>query len=446
MIPFYRLLEVAIYSLLNYLPFMCLALYPFRSHFRFSPAATNALIVLSCVVHILLGILATFCPISTGLLSLATTVIYILIYFLAVKVHLGKLVFTLLVFSNITNLMVIGAKSLEFLLFGDLALESYRWSMSLCLLALHLVFTVPIFFYIRSHYKFATKLHGFTWCYLWTIPATFYIIWYYHMYLTGQSSLDVALNIRSTLFLLVINLGAMAIYHTAVMLLLEREKAQQLSFANYQLNMHKLQYDNLQSRINEARQAKHDVHHHTYLIREYLKSGKLQELEAYLDKYTASLPSIQSLIHCQHHATNVLLGHFAQQAQDNGIEMDIFVQLPETINLPETSLSVVLGNLLENAIEACMGIPEGEKKITIRGKAEPGSVFFEITNTFNGELRRDKTGKILSTKATSRGLGLESVAHLALTHNGMLETDAKDGIFRASILLSENAPQHPDLL
>ena len=180
------------------------------------------------------------------------------------------------------------------------------------------------------------------------------------------------------------------------------------------------------------------MRHHTHLIREYLRSGKLQELESYLDNYTASLPNTQALVYSKHDAINVLLAYFAQQAQEAGIEMDVFVQLPERLNLPDTTLSVILGNLLENAMEACRQLPAGEGKITVRGKAEGGSVFFDISNTYSGQLRKNKAGKILSSKGPNRGLGLESVSQLASTHNGMLEVDATDGIFKASVLLMEN--------
>lgn len=438
-IPVYRLIEVVLYSLLNFLPFVLLALYPFRKQLRFSPKVTGFLVALICLIQIILGLFAAFSSVSAEVVTLLSTGIYALCYFFLVKARLGKVLFTLLVLSNIANLVVIISKCLEGLIFGAIALESYRWSLCLCMLLVHLLVTLPLFFYARSKYTAAMEIQSFSWVYLWIIPTTFYLIWYYHLYLTAQDSLQVALNVGSTVFLLLINLGAAVVYHTTVLLLIERDKAQNLSHLNHQLSIHKLQHENLQHRINEARQAKHDVRHHAHLIQEYLRAGKLQELEAYLDRYTASLPSTQSLIHCQHYATNALLGYFAQQAQDNGIEMDIFVQLPEIIHLPETTLSVVLGNLLENAIDACREITDGTRKITVRGKAEAGSVFFEVTNTFRGDLRRHKTGKLLSTKAFGHGVGLESVAQLANASGGMLELEDRDGIFRASVLIMENA-------
>lgn len=45
MIPLYRIIEICVYSLLNFLPFMALALYPFRSRLRFSVKITVGIIV-----------------------------------------------------------------------------------------------------------------------------------------------------------------------------------------------------------------------------------------------------------------------------------------------------------------------------------------------------------------------------------------------------------------
>ena len=88
--PLYRIAEMCIYSLLNFLPFMELALYPFRSRLRFSKRVTVFLIVLMTFVQIGLGLWAAF--FSGGKAALASavsTVLYTVFYFIAVKVYFG---------------------------------------------------------------------------------------------------------------------------------------------------------------------------------------------------------------------------------------------------------------------------------------------------------------------------------------------------------------------
>ena len=438
MIPIYRYLEVVLFSMLNFLPFLVLAIYAFRRHLRFSYAATNIILVVMCVLQIGLGFVAAFSSLGSDVLSVISTVIYAGFLFFAIKDNVGRVVFVLLALYNVGNLVAVLAKCLEGLFFGNMALETYRWSLSVCMLILHLFITFPVGLYVRKYFNSQTPIHATCWNYLWVVPATFYLTWYYHLYVSAQDTLVVALDLHNALFLLFINLGAFAVYHISILLLLAQQKAGQLAQENHLFLMQKLSYENLQHRISEAQQAKHDVRHHVHLIREYLHSGKLQELDAYLDNYTQSLPNKQSLIYCKHPATNALLSYVAQKANDINAQIDIFVQLPETIALPETTLSVILGNLLENALDACREIPSGEKKITVRGKYGMDAVYFEVSNTYRGELRKNKSGEYLSTKAKGQGIGLNSVSGLVKARGGMMELSTDNGIFRVSILLPES--------
>ena len=84
--PIYRIAEVAVYSLLNFLPFLALALYPFRRCLRFSGRVTAALIVLVTLAQLLLGAWAAFAPgKSAGKISAISTILYAVFYFAAVK-------------------------------------------------------------------------------------------------------------------------------------------------------------------------------------------------------------------------------------------------------------------------------------------------------------------------------------------------------------------------
>lgn len=86
---------------------MLLALYPFRRQLRFSMAVTLALAILLVATHISIGLLSALHPGQfQGLLSLTSTAIYAIFYFVAVKVSFGKKLFTLLMLSNVVNMAV----------------------------------------------------------------------------------------------------------------------------------------------------------------------------------------------------------------------------------------------------------------------------------------------------------------------------------------------------
>ena len=207
--PLYRMLEVCVYSLTNFLPFLAMALYPFRRRLRFSPAVAAALVAVLTLLQMGLGLCAAFfTPGRASLLSVVSTGLYAVFYFLAVRAYPGKTLFTLLMISNLANLVVIAAKCLEGQLFPALAVQSYRWSFALMMLAVEAVLFLPLLLYVRKVYTPAVEQEtsGLAWRYLWLIPATFYLIWYYVIYgNTNLTGLEIALRPSSTIVLLFIN-------------------------------------------------------------------------------------------------------------------------------------------------------------------------------------------------------------------------------------------------
>ncbi len=438
--PVYRLIEVWIYSLLNFLPLLVLALYPFRNRFRFSKPVTGILIGLMTLVQLGLGTWAAFFSNGrAGMVSAVSTVLYALFYILAVKTSFAKILFTLLMTSNNANLIVTASKCLEGQLFPELATQAYRWSFSLCMLVVELVLWFPLRQYMKKVYTPAVEREpsGFEWKYLWLIPGTFYIIWYYEIYGNAtQSSLNVALQPKNTAFLFLINIGAFLVYYVVTRLIFEQDKNMELSEKNHRLAMSKLQYDSLQERISEARRAKHDVRHHIALMQELLRQKEYDELEKYLQEYSMSVPDDTPIAFCENSAANVVIAYFAQLARNNGIEYIVKTKIPEKIRIGKTELSVLLGNLIENAMDACT--QNGGGKIIIRASYEAHSLCFAVDNTFDGKAKKDRDGAFLSTKHKGRGLGIESVKSIAERYNGICKFEYDDKMFYASVMLNDN--------
>lgn len=436
--PIYRIAEIIVYSLLNFLPFLALALYPFRRSLRFSKGVTGALIGLLTLIQVLLGAYVSFVPGDhAAIASAASTVLYALFYFLAVKKHFGKTLFTLLMISNLANLAVISAKCFEGLLFPALATQSYRWSFSLMLFAVEIVLSVPVFLYMKSVFTPAVEKEpsGFEWRYLWLIPSTFYLMWYFAFYgVASRSALEIALRPKNTLFLLIINVGAILIYYIVTCLILEQNKTLELKEKNHQLTMQALQYENLQEKITDARRAKHDVRHHITLMQEYLNKNKLDALHSYLDSYSSSLPDDSLVRFCENTAANAVLLYFAQQAKNNGIDYIVKANIPNDIFVSDTDISVLFGNMLENALDACIAEKDDCRKIIICARLTGSTFCITVDNTFTGALKFTNEGVLVSTKHKGLGLGTQSVKSIAKHYGGICRFEVKDGMFCASVM------------
>ena len=444
--PIYRIFEVAAYSLLNLFPFLFLAIYPFRNSLRFSNKITHVLIGLLTVIQLILGAWVAFLPgDNAATVSAVSTVLYAAFYFLAVKKHFGKTLFTLLMISNIANLAVILAKCIEGRLFPTLAVQSYRWSFSLMLFIVELIFSVPIFSYMKSAYTPAVEEEpsGLEWRYLWLIPATFYVMWYYAFYGDANlTSLEIALRPKNALVLFVINIGEVLIYYVVAQLISEQKKVLELGEHNHQLVMQSMQYEKLKDKITEARRAKHDVRHHIAIMQEYLNNKDYDELKDYLDKYGTSIPDDSRIMYCENTAANAVLLHFAQQAEKNNIDYTVKTNIPKDTGIPDTDISVLLGNLIENALDACKAEKSGDKKIVIRANCTDNSLCITVDNTFTGSLKHDPEGGLVSTKHDGTGLGTQSVKSIAEHLGGICHFEAKDSMFFASVYCQKQSKQN----
>lgn len=434
-----RVMEIALYSLLNFVPYIVLALYPFRNSLRFTMRTTVILVALASFLQIGLGIWAAFFDlVNTSVVSMLSTAVYFAFYFLAVRVHPGKTLFTLLMLSNIANLIVICSKCIEGRIFPALAIERYRWSFSAVMLAVELLILVPLFFYIKGIYSdaMAKESSRFIWCYLWLIPATFYLIWFYYLYSNNsQSSLEIALQPKNAFFLLFVELGAFLIYYIVTKLLNEFDRNIRLEKQNHMLLLANLQYENLKEKIAETRHARHDLRHHVAVMTGYLSNGELEKLREYLIGYGRSMPEDSSDIFCNNYAVNLLLTYFAQQAKENGIDFAVHADIPSESGISESDLSALIGNLLENALDACCAQKRGDKRIVFRGRSENGSLLITVDNTYDGEIRQDRDGAFLSAKHNKPAVGLESVSHIAARCGGVFRANWHDGIFYASVRL-----------
>ncbi len=215
----------------------------------------------------------------------------------------------------------------------------------------------------------------------------------------------------------------------------EYDKNFALKAKNAQLALQKLQYENMKNKISETRQARHDLHHHIAVLSGYLHDGRLEELESYLAGYLNSMPDDSSIVFCQNYEVNLLLCYFSQQAKERQVDFLVHADIPENLGVDEVDISVLLGNLLENALDACILEENIHKKIVVRGQIKNNTLFLTIDNTFHGKVKKDKNGRYLSSKHEGEGIGIESAKQIVLCYHGIFQVDCEDGLFCVSVML-----------
>ncbi len=121
-------------------------------------------------------------------------------------------------------------------------------------------------------------------------------------------------------------------------------------------------------------------------------------------------------------------------ALSDGIRMECCLEVPADLFVEGTDLCIILGNLLDNALEAVQKLPpEREKWINLLVQLIKGTLLITIENPYIGKIMTNSHGKIHSGKTGEHGIGLLSVERTAAKYGGEIAISYKEQIFRASV-------------
>jgi len=442
--PGFSVWEAVLYTFLNSFPYMILVLFSFRGRWRFGTRITVLLLIFATISQVSLNTFRFFSPqVHNPLYDAVISVIYIGFIFLAIRERFGKLVFTVLVLMDLGNLVVVLSKFTEGLFFPQEALLRYHWTYSMFMLPVEMLLITAVYLLIfkgiTADSEPDSELSAASislWRYMWLIPAVFYLIWTQHFYTSGKSALENALDPLSTGYLLLIDIGSVLIYRTIVQLVAVYEKNARLTADNHELELQKMQYDTINERIEDMRRTNHDLRHNVVLLRQIRESGDLSALDELIASYPASVIHDQPLRYCENDTVNAVLTYFSEIALKNGIDYSVTIALPEKCFIEKPDLAVMFGNILENAVEACKFV-DGKRYIRVTGSygSEPEQLSLIVENNYKVEPHIDENGVFLSTKHKGKGIGINSVRHIAGKYGGESSFMPDNGVFKVSVLI-----------
>ncbi len=203
-----------------------------------------------------------------------------------------------------------------------------------------------------------------------------------------------------------------------------------------QLALSQQYYRALVDSIEQERELRHDFSHHLRVLKLMLAQSRFDDLGKYLSGLIGHGEATPPARYCACYAANVLLDHYSRQAQEHGIAFCCDAAIPEWEAEESAQLCIVLGNLLQNALEGCLRLHEEQpREISLLARVVNDNLTIEVTNSFDGILTQED-GKILTRKKEQgHGLGLSSVAGVAESRHGFFCTSHDDKQFTARVVL-----------
>jgi sensor histidine kinase regulating citrate/malate metabolism len=182
--------------------------------------------------------------------------------------------------------------------------------------------------------------------------------------------------------------------------------------AAYQNDLIVKHYEEVQNIYREMRGWKHDYHNHIQTMKAYRKLGENTKLDEYLESLDNDLTSVDTLIRSGNVMVDAILNSKLSLIRSRRININAKAAVPPDLSISEIDLCIILGNLLDNAMEACLKlINEEDRHMRVYIDIKRDQLYISVTNT-SGKIARKQNGRYLSDKGGSHGFGLVRVDKL----------------------------------
>lgn len=477
--------ELIINEALNTFPFLFVGYLPAQESLRFSKRRTLLRMVLwECGYLCIFGLLVKsgFSAVYVQYLAAPMFLVLMMLNFRTDKwIILFHFIFT------IDYLLAIRAATF-FLCENNIALDFYSWQAGLVTLIMTVSTLIPMSTFLHEILKtlMSVEIHDF-WMTAWLLPfvATTMIL-----LLTGTIR-DGHISSHALLARILLLLCMFMLSH--LLILFMKNLQEQIITSERNKTMENLlrvqteQFEMLKTRIMESRRARHDFRHHRMVLQDMADRNDLHGIQTYLAEYNAEHQDTPSKTYSNNPTVNAVVAYYAGHAEAAGIRFTARVQLPEHLLIPDPVFCVLLGNLLENAVDACKTelsrgalssaasaganaggpVTEAGGSITEAGAATAADTAIDPRAgvTASADVRSDQAirvivkqngdaclsiavdntcsrkpiwddGELVSTKHEGHGVGTVSIRYIAQRYDGDARFEWRDGIFYASVMLN----------
>lgn len=261
----------------------------------------------------------------------------------------------------------------------------------------------------------------------------------YNFFILSSKAQEQSYVDESVIVLMIMLIINFIIYNLYVKLAEELEIRKYNTVYAQQMELYKNYTQEKEELLLETRKSRHDIKQHYIFLLKMLEKQKYQKcieyLESLLDK---SVYSENGVAKTDNIVVDALVNSKYMIAKRKGIDFVTELNIPMQLPFENADLSIVLGNILDNAIEA----NHSQGKIFLSMKYEKAILFIFLRNTYDFPIKRDRDGEIVTNKAdaSNHGIGLKSVKKITEKYHGasVIEIDEKEFVMKISMIAPDD--------
>lgn len=382
--------------------------------------------VLSYVIYYILSVLIfTFFPVPVVLLLFNIISIFAITlnYSGTLKRHITATVYVYLIIFGIEIMVMSLFEYKKIFIFKVQELHS-----------VYLIICVKVLVYIvaliLSERKFNIKKSGeispLYWIGVVSIPVASLVVMILFLNIaTGSEQLHILIVLLS---IAIINIVSFQLYNHVVSIMQEKNKKLLLQ---KQDEAYLQQLKMIQANNENISLIRHDIQNHLFMLKSLYEKGEIDSYRDYLDTLLSKIDKKEEVCKSGNLVVDSIINYKLRNINDINLYIDVCI--PKKLEISDVDMTVVLGNLLDNAVRAVKESDRKELKINLKYKK--GRLILQIENSYKNIVKSQ--GKLQTTKKEKQGhgIGLESVREVAERYNGIMQIDYEDNLFVVLVIL-----------
>ncbi len=253
---------------------------------------------------------------------------------------------------------------------------------------------------------------------------------------------------NSSLFqqcLLVLSLiGTVAVGYFTFLIPLWLNKKHQLELENLLLKQNTLLQEKsakeLQAHYRQLQAMRHDFKHNLTLLQALNRQGEREQIDRYIQDYLKTQETTQKFVSTQNLALNAILNQQLSNAYQAGVNVKLQIP-PQVYGVGDGDLCSLLGNLMENAIEASQTC-DRQREIRLELTSTPEEFSLTVKNTVPRPVLEENPNLVSSKPEPGHGLGTKIIRDLAKRYHGFTDYYQEGDFFCCHVLLYPNRKHH----
>ncbi len=274
------------------------------------------------------------------------------------------------------------------------------------------------------------------------IGIGFFNLFIIHMVFTLLEYIDIPSEvdlIRLTILMLGSIIFTLFIYKTAKESIYQDQRELMWDSKEETLNKSDFYIENMKEILNTIKSQSHDLNNYLGTLYGLIYIGKYERAKEYIEKINNEMRDFNTIIDANNPVITSLLNIKLQKSHKKDIDMNINIDLQEEMDIDDIDLSIVIGNLLDNSIEACEKIDDPLKKeININIFLKEGILYIQVNNSkVKDKYEKNQYTTRFTTKEDNQnhGFGLGNVEFVVNKYNGEIDIEDKEDWFIVEIRL-----------